>query len=186
MLLKVVSAFEEIIFDPSTGFVIIYILILQIMSNPCRLPSWFSLNFHSPLGLDCFLCRLSSKCKFQPSSIPSTPITFLLPRPLSLGQGWTEDHQEELPNQQQLPDCWELRQGFSLRQELAALPLNPLGEGNLQTYLSGPGGCVVCTHLLTQRGCTEMTTLFKNAASKLLCTWERNKSVESSGYYWNI
>lgn len=34
-----VSAFEEIIFDPCAGFVVIFILILQIMESSCRLPS---------------------------------------------------------------------------------------------------------------------------------------------------
>lgn len=51
-------------------------------------------------GWTIFLCRLSSKWKFQPSSMTSAHFTSLLPWPPSLGQGWSEAHQEELPHRQ--------------------------------------------------------------------------------------
>lgn len=49
----------------SRSFAVIFILVFWITESFCRLPSLFSLSFHSLLGLDFCLDRLFSKQKFN-------------------------------------------------------------------------------------------------------------------------
>lgn len=102
------------------------------MESPCRLPSLSSLNFHSSLGLDYFFVQVILKVEISAEfhDLSTFYISASLASIARAGLEWGSPGGASPPTAAAAGNWgrdWASQE----------LPLNPLGEGNLQTHLSG-------------------------------------------------